>query len=81
MNGWKNKTIKIEVLLMNENFEKKWLTVDDVAELLQVKHRCAKRKMREMSECVNLGSDKYQILMVSMSSFNAWMRNHRLIPQ
>ncbi len=64
-----------------EKKEKQWLSVDDVAEILQVKHRCAKRKMREMAECVNLGSDKYQILMVSTSSFSAWMRNHRLVPQ
>ena len=65
---------------MSELKEKQWLSVDDVAELLQVKHRCAKQKMKEMSECVNLGSDKYQILMVSSTSFNAWMRNHRLVP-
>ena len=66
---------------MSENKEKQWLSVDDVAEMLQVKRPCAKRKMREMSECVNLGSEKYQILMVSLAAFNAWMRNHRLLPQ
>ena len=63
---------------MSEFKEKQWLSVDDVAELLQVKRPCAKRKMREMADCVNLGSEKYQILMVSLQSFNAWMRNHRL---
>ena len=47
-------------------------------EMLQVKRPCAKRKMKEMADCVNLGSEKYQILMVSLSAFNAWMRNHRL---
>lgn len=64
---------------MNKFEEKQWLSVDDVANLLQVKRPCAKRKMREMAECVNLGSEKYQILMVSVSSFNVWMRNHRLV--
>ena len=64
---------------MSEFKEKQWLTADDVAELLQVKRSCAKRKMREMSDCVNLGSENYQILMVSISAFNAWMRNHRLV--
>ena len=64
---------------MREINDKQWLSVDDVMELLQVKRRCARRWMREMSDCVNLGSDKYQILMVSLQSFNAWMRNHRLI--
>ena len=51
------------------------LSVDDVAEMLQVKRPCAKRKMREMSDCVNLGSEKYQILMVSLAAFNAYMYN------
>ena len=64
---------------MSEAKEKQWLNVDDVAEILQVKRPCAKRKMKEMSECVNLGSEKYQILMVPLSAFNAWMRNHRLV--
>ena len=49
---------------MREINDKQWLSVDDVMELLQVKRRCARRWMREMSDCVNLGSDKYQILMV-----------------
>ena len=64
---------------MRELNDKQWLSVDDVMELLQVKRRCARRWMREMSDCVNLGSEKYQILLVSLQSFNAWMRNHRLI--
>ena len=64
---------------MSEKKEKQWLTVDDVAEMLQVKRPCARRWMKDMPECVNLGSDKYQILMVSINSFNAWMRNHRLV--
>lgn len=42
---------------MSEMKEKQWLSVDDVAEILQVKRPCAKRKMKEMSECVNLGSE------------------------
>ena len=64
---------------MTEKKERQWLSVDDVAELLQVKRPCAKRKMKEMGDCVNLGSEKYQILMVSLPAFNAWMRNHRLV--
>lgn len=64
---------------MSEKKEKQWLRVDDVAEMLQVTRPFAKRKMREMAECVNIGTEKYQILMVSLSSFNAWVRNHRLI--
>ena len=61
---------------INQEQKKAWLTVEDVAETLQVTRAFARRKMREMGECVNLGSDKYQILVVSLSSFNAWMRNH-----
>lgn len=64
---------------MSEIREKQWLSVDDIAELLQVKRPYARRKMLEMSDCVNLGSTKYQILRVSVSSFNTWMRNHRLV--
>lgn len=64
---------------MSELKEKEWLSVDDIVEKLQVKRPCARRWMREMAECVNLGSDKYQILMVPQQSFNAWMRNHRLV--
>ena len=66
---------------MSETKEKQWLSVEDVATMLQVKRPCAKRWMKQMSDCVNLGSDKYQILMVSLSAFNAWMRNHRLVTQ
>ncbi len=64
---------------MSELKGKQWLSVDDVAGILQVKRPCAKRKMREMADCVNLGSEKYQILMVTHSAFNAWMQNHRLV--
>ena len=63
---------------MNEQKHKQWLSVDDIAEILQVKRPCAKRKMLEMANCVNLGSDNYQILMVPQSAFNDWMMNHRL---
>ena len=59
--------------------KKLWLTVDDVATMLQVKRPCAKRKMKEMGDCVNLGPEKYQILMVSQSAFDSWMRNHRVV--
>ncbi len=45
---------------MNEMKEKQWLSVEDVAEILQVKRPCAKRKMREMADCVNMGSEKYR---------------------
>ena len=64
---------------MSEIKEKQWLTVDNVAELLQVKRPYTRRKMLEMGDCVNLGSEKYQILRVSLQAFNAWMRNHRLM--
>ena len=64
---------------MSENLENKWLSVDDIAEQLQLTRRCAREKMREMADVVNLGSDKYQILRVSTKSFNAWLKNHRLV--
>ena len=63
---------------MNEKNEKQWLRVDDVAEMLQVNRAFAREKMREMADCANIGSEKYQILIVPLSAFNAWMRNHRL---
>lgn len=67
-----------ELSIKPTTLEKQWLSVDDVAELLQVKRPCAKRKMREMPDCVNLGSEGYQILMVPAPAFNTWMRDHRL---
>ena len=73
------KRSRAGVIDMTEKKEKQWLSVEDVAEMLQVKRPCAKRKMKEMADCVNLGSEKYQILMVSLPAFNAWMRNHRLV--
>ena len=59
--------------------ENKWLSVDDIADQLQLTRRYAREKMREMSDVVNLGSDKYQILRVSTKAFNAWLKNHRLV--
>ncbi len=61
---------------MSEVKEKQWLSVDDVADRLQVKRPYARQKMKEMTDCVNLGSENYQILRVSLQAFDAWMKNH-----
>ena len=65
---------------MSEMKEKQWLTVDDVAELLQIKRPCARRKMKEMADySIHVDIDNMQIsedLHMILDHMMMWVFSH-----
>ena len=55
-------------------------SVQSVASIMDCEVDTARLRMKEMPNCVNVGTERRRILLVPESDIEDWFRNHRLTP-